>query len=284
MKKIIILILGIIILWGAFWAFSNVKNKDVSTPPAPVTEDVGNAEEKKDLIVVDTPAPNSILPSTFEVKGKARGNWFFEASFPVTLVAEDGTVLLDSYIMTDSEWMTENFVPFQKTFTFVNTSGSTNGTLILKKDNPSGLPANDDSLRIPVKFAAANESAGTTSVQVYFNRPLVGTESCDAIQTAVTRTIPKTTAVARAAILELLKGPASSDGNLETSIPEGVELKSIKIENGTAYADFNNKLTAGGSCRVTAIRAQIEDTLKQFATVKKVVISVDGRTADILQP
>jgi len=40
----------------------------------------------------------------------------------------------------------------------------------------------------------------------------------------------------------------------------------------------------GGSCRVSAIRAQIIETLKQFSTVKNVVISINGRTEDILQP
>jgi len=35
---------------------------------------------------------------------------------------------------------------------------------------------------------------------------------------------------------------------------------------------------------VTAIRAQITETLKQFPTVENVVISIDGRTEDILQP
>jgi spore germination protein GerM len=40
----------------------------------------------------------------------------------------------------------------------------------------------------------------------------------------------------------------------------------------------------GGSCRVAAIRAQITDTLKQFPPVDEVIISIDDRTEDILQP
>jgi len=35
---------------------------------------------------------------------------------------------------------------------------------------------------------------------------------------------------------------------------------------------------------VGSIRSQIESTLKQFPSVKQVIISVDGRTDDILQP
>jgi len=39
-----------------------------------------------------------------------------------------------------------------------------------------------------------------------------------------------------------------------------------------------------GSCRVGAIRAQIEETLKQFPTVQNVIISVNGNTENILEP
>ncbi|MBU3925210.1 GerMN domain-containing protein, partial [Patescibacteria group bacterium] len=56
--------------------------------------------------------------------------------------------------------------------------------------------------------------------------------------------------------------------------------------NGIAKVDFDERLEfqAGGSCRVAAIRAEITETLKQFPTVNNVVISINGRTEDILQP
>ena len=41
--------------------------------------------------------------------------------------------------------MTENFVPFILTLEYnADTSVSNKGSLILQKDNPSGLPENDD--------------------------------------------------------------------------------------------------------------------------------------------
>lgn len=50
--------------------------------------------------------------------------------------------------------------------------------------------------------------------------------------------------------------------------------------------DFDERLEfqVGGSCRVAAISAQIRETLKQFPQVKEVIISINGRTEDILQP
>ncbi|PIP22172.1 MAG: hypothetical protein COX38_02115, partial [Candidatus Nealsonbacteria bacterium CG23_combo_of_CG06-09_8_20_14_all_39_25] len=48
--------------------------------------------------------------------------------------------------------------------------------------------------------------------------------------------------------------------------------------------DEQLEFQVGGSCKVSAIRAQITQTLKQFPTVDEVVISINGRTEDILQP
>ena len=65
-----------------------------------------------------------------------------------------------------------------------------------------------------------------------------------------------------------------------------MRIQGLTIENGVAKVDFSEQLEfqVGGSCRVAAIRAQITDTLKQFPTVDSVVISIDGRTEDVLQP
>lgn len=105
---------------------------------------------------------------------------------------------------------------------------------------------------------------------------------------AVERTIPKTESVALASVTELLKGPtvAEKAQGYTTNINPGVKVQKLTIEDGVAKVDFDKQLEhqVGGSCRVTAIVAQITQTLKQFPTVKDVVISIDGRTEDILQP
>lgn len=102
------------------------------------------------------------------------------------------------------------------------------------------------------------------------------------------RKIIKTKAKARMALEELLKGPTSNEKEQGyfTSINSGVKIQKLSIENGVAKVDFDEQLEfqVGGSCRVAAIRAQIVQTLKQFPTVKDVVISINGRTEDILQP
>jgi len=124
----------------------------------------------------------------------------------------------------------------------------------------------------------------TMTIGVYFIKVVDGQEEIDRVEREITYTI----ATARAAIEELLRGPLAFEEaeGFSTSINEGVELQSIDIQGGVAFADFNERLQEGvaGSAWVTAIRKQIENTLLQFDTVGEVVISIDGRTEDILQP
>lgn len=115
------------------------------------TEDIGNELEKADLITIENPRPNQKVGTPLTVTGKARGTWYFEASFPVELFDADGSQLAIAPAQAQGEWMTTDFVPFSVTLTFATPTTST-GTLVLRKDNPSGLPEHDDSLIVPVVF------------------------------------------------------------------------------------------------------------------------------------
>ena len=127
------------------------------------------------------------------------------------------------------------------------------------------------------------------TVKVFFGNSKLDPEILDCKKNfSVERTIQKTEAVGRAALEELLAGPTDAEKSegYFTSINPGVVIQSLTIENGVARVDFNEQLEyqVGGSCRVAAIVSQIRETLKQFPTVKNVVISINGRTEDILQP
>ena len=115
------------------------------------TRDIGNELEKIDLIVSAFPRPGDMIKSPLIVTGKARGYWFFEASFPAYVLNDKNEMIGVGFATADDEWMTENFVPFSAEVQF-DAKGAKNGFVILKKDNPSGLPEHDDELRIPVNF------------------------------------------------------------------------------------------------------------------------------------
>jgi hypothetical protein len=265
---VIVLGLIIVILTAVIFLLPNNKTNN----PAEVL-DIKNLSVKE----------GDIISSPLVVEGEARGTWFFEASFPIKITDEQGNILGTSFVQAQSDWMTENFVPFKGEINFVSNTEQ-KGFLILMRDNPSGLPQGDKEIKIPVVV----RSTGTMKIKVYLNNNNLDPEiSCNKVF-FVERVVPRTEGVARAAIEELLKGPTANEKvqGYSTSINTGVQIQSLTIENGTAKIDFNDQLEfqVGGSCMVSAIRSQITETLKQFSTVKNVIISIDGRTEDILQP
>jgi hypothetical protein len=100
-------------------------------------------------IRVELPFPGAVTGKEFSVIGEARGGWFFEASFPVSVIAESGEVLAETYATAEGDWMTPELVPFRAEVR-VPESYIGKATIILKKDNPSGLPENDNSISIPI--------------------------------------------------------------------------------------------------------------------------------------
>jgi len=112
-------------------------------------------EDIKDKPTADTdvfsPRPNQLVTSPLQISGVARGSWFFEASFPVELIADDGKIIEKGVATTKGNWMTSKFVAFSASLKF-SKPASQKGTLILKKANPSGLPENADQISIPINF------------------------------------------------------------------------------------------------------------------------------------
>lgn len=112
----------------------------------------GNALAKANLIRLQSPRPYQKVTSPLIVEGEARGNWFFEASFPITVTDGAGLIIGRGLATAQSDWMTTDFVKFKATIKFDKPSVYNNGFLILKKDNPSGLAQNDDAVEIPLIF------------------------------------------------------------------------------------------------------------------------------------
>ncbi|TSC94157.1 MAG: hypothetical protein CEN87_610 [Parcubacteria group bacterium Licking1014_1] len=248
------------------------------------SEEKENGLQGNEDVRVFSPRAGDTITSPLLVEGEARGTYFFEAVFPIKITDESGNVLGSSFARTTEDWMAENFVTFKGELTYTLKNGG-KGFLVLFKNNPSGLPQYDKEIKIPIILS----SAGYAKIKVYFNNNKMNPEfSCNKVF-ATEREIPKIEAIGSAALWELLEGPTDKEqqAGFFTNINQGIKLQSLKIEaDGTAIADFDEQLEAGvgGSCRVSAIRAQITETLKQFPTVKNVVISINGRIEDILQP
>ena len=107
---------------------------------------------RNNWIQLDSPLPGTNIASPVTIKGKARGTWFFEGDFPVTLLDALGKKIAESYATANGEWMTGDFVEFTGVIYFNGAISGQKGILLLKKDNPTGMAQFDDALRIPITF------------------------------------------------------------------------------------------------------------------------------------
>jgi len=148
---VVILFIFYVLLFNPFVPKKARINKSVNIENATM-EQPQDMNSKNNLIVLDYPQPNQDIASPLQLSGRARGTWFFEASFPISLVDSDGMIVAQGHADALSEWMTEDFVPFSASLEFIKPSSKNKGVLILRKDNPSGLSEYDDFLEVPVLF------------------------------------------------------------------------------------------------------------------------------------
>ncbi len=146
MNKLLVLIIVLFVVgWVMYDSWQPTGNENEIKSSVEVIIDT-----KQDIIVVDTPLKDMTISSPFVVSGKARGYWFFEASFPIELRDMQGNILETIIAQADGDWMTTEFVPFTASLIFTKPSVPISAVLVFKKDNPSGLTENDDSIEIPV--------------------------------------------------------------------------------------------------------------------------------------
>lgn len=96
------------------------------------------------------------------------------------------------------------------------------------------------------------------------------------------RSVPKTEAVAKVAVEELIKGPTQGG---EATIPEGTRLLDISIKDEVADVNLSKEFVdnhSGGSAGERLTVYSVVDTLTEFSTVKKVRFLVEGAAVDTI--
>jgi len=274
-KKIfIILIIVLLIGISALIIFEKYKTK-------PIIEEI-----KKGMVVL-SPRAGEEIASPVKITGYVNGDgWIgFEGQVgSVKLLDSNSNEIASSILSAVGDWMT-SLINFEANLNFISLKDQS-GVLVFSNENPSGLLEKDKEFQLPVKIK--RPSGETTKIKVYFNNNEMDSEfSCNKVF-YTEREILKVPSIATATLQELLGGPSDAEKSqgFFSSIKQGVEIQSLIIENGVVKVDFSEQLEykVGGSCMVSAIRAQITETLKQFPTIESVVISINGRTEDILQP
>ena len=145
MKALVIAFAAIIaILLGVLLLVPSPKGQP-SSAVAPTLSPDGHLE-------IDVPRADDLALSPVAVEGKVTGGgWFFEASFPIKVLDGDGRILGSGTAQALSDWMSTGTVPFAASIHFTAPHFAT-GTILFQNDNPSGLPANQKSLSVPVRF------------------------------------------------------------------------------------------------------------------------------------
>jgi hypothetical protein len=228
-------------------------------------------------ITVSEPAANQLVTSPLTIRGTAR---VFENTVSYRIVDETGRNLAEGFTTAQSP-DTGQFGPYAITAELASDIVPQNGRGFIEVFTESAQDGSEiDKVRVPVRFANADQ----TEVKLYFgSRSAAVGRECEAL--SFVPVLVQKDAPARHALERLLQGPVG-DANAITAIAAGTTLNSVTIADGVARADFSAQLQnyGGGSCTVGLIRDQIERTLKQFPSVREVVISVEGRIDDVLQP
>lgn len=87
----------------------------------------------------------------------------------------------------------------------------------------------------------------------------------------------------KSAVEELIRGPKRSD--LAATIPQGVTLLSLKVDQGLCTVNFNENLIKnhwGGSTGELLTVYSIVNTLSQFPGVEKVQLLIEGQKVETL--
>ena len=142
----------------------------------------------------------------------------------------------------------------------------------------------DDRTTLSGILAAAVEP--TQSVKVYLvalddNGRRGKKIGCGDSVVPVTRVIKQTTAPLTAALNELLSIPPAANENpkLENFWKgRNLKLTSVSIANGTATIRISGEVFVAGICDMPRIESQIEETARQFPTVKRVRVFLGSQT------
>jgi hypothetical protein len=98
---------------------------------------------------------NSTVSAGQTISGSVPGFWFFEGSFPVSLVDNNDNVFGTVIATSTSDWMTSDIIPF--TITLPTTLSYTGpGKIVFTRDDPSdgesSIPLSETTATIPVIF------------------------------------------------------------------------------------------------------------------------------------
>ncbi len=153
--KILVVVFVVIIialLWVLF--FYNPAKIPPGAVPAETSTPIAIVSGDGTLaIATSSLQPDMIVASPLALGGTVTGGgWFFEATFPIEIIAADGrTVLGTTTARAEADWASTGTVPWSAVLVFNAPHGSS-GYVLFKSDNPSGDLSKGKALQVPVRF------------------------------------------------------------------------------------------------------------------------------------
>ncbi|MBC7909383.1 MAG: GerMN domain-containing protein [Pyrinomonadaceae bacterium] len=137
-----------------------------------------------------------------------------------------------------------------------------------------------------IATVAYGQAQQTMSIKLYFPNTKHDKGECAVKVHPVSRTIPKTAVVAGAALEQLFAGPTSEEKakGFYSDFSEATKsfLISVNVKNKVAYVNLRDLTSTTNisnfttSCGGSNFFGQVEKTLKQFPSIKRVFFAIEG--------
>lgn len=242
--------------------------------PPPVQEPPAPSHAAAKTVTISSPSEGeTVRRNPIVIKGTART---FENAVAVRILDSRGAVLAEEPTIAIGEM--GSFNPWSAE---IHLTSIPSGAITVEAVD---LSAKDGSV-VSRAWVTAPFDVEPREAQIFFSSQTKGDQCVDVY--AVTRTMPKSLGAARLLVEALLAGPTAEEqkSGFISPFPEGSGVKSVNLKDGVVTVDFNERLrNVGGSCRVSAIQAVVEKTLKTLPGVKRVEITAAGSRELALQP
>jgi len=277
-----------------------------STPSSPCLIYPGCDEE---VLLITSPKPDERISSPVRVAGFSDPT--FEQHLAIQVIGADGSVIGQGGATIAADWGQRG--PFEAEVAFTSPASEEPGRIVVFADSPrDGGLVHLSSVEVKLAGTSGSPAVETPqlhTIQLYFSHTSMSESTTCVLP--VTRTVSGGGRTEWLALEALLEGPTPEEeaqgfftsipnpeevaafkerlmesGQPEPYLGDRVELRTLRIEDGTAYVDFSAEMKAygGGSLRVMCIRQEVTKTLEQFPGIERVVISIDGQTEGVLEP
>lgn len=226
-------------------------------------------------VILDQPADGeTVRQNPFVITGKART---FENNVQLRVRDAAGAEIRQTF--TTAQGDMGHFNPFTATIYVTRDPGA---KVTVEAYELSAKDGSLDSIdKATVAFAVP-----LRRVRLFFPRGDASASDCTKVF-PLERDVPMSVSLARLLVEALIDGPTAAEQKegYSSPFPPGSGVESVNLKGGVIRVDFNWRLqNVGGSCRAQAIRAAVDETLRNLPEVDQVVISAGGSEKLALQP